>query len=136
MFIFVLYLTSVFLDNSGLENIFGEEVFSYKKFSPQKWKNAKVNRKEEEENEQMLKKIMECPGKRALNKLVADIAEFNKEEMDEKLKGNDQFNTVCWVWGLRNCHKDEPESPMDNDDPKNIFETEKHLKFLNRKYMI
>lgn len=131
----MLYHSSVFLDNSGLENIFGEQVFSYKKISPQKWKNAKVNRKEEEENEQILKKIAESPCKSALNKLVADISEFNKEEMDDKLRGKDQFNTVCWVWGINNCHKDNPESKMDNDDTENIFTTEKHLSFLNRKYI-
>ncbi|KRH91788.1 hypothetical protein M153_25157000146 [Pseudoloma neurophilia] len=133
---FLFYLVAIFADNSGLEKIFGQKIFSFKNISPVKWKNAKVNKKEEEENQKILDKIMAMPGKKALNQLVSDIKKFNKEEEQDKIDGKDKFNTVCWLWGMEKCHKDEPESKLDNDNPKNIFTTEKHFAFLNRKLQI
>lgn len=136
-FFYILYkIEFIVCDNTGFENILNQKVFSFKKYFQQKWKNAKVNRKEEEENEKTLKGIMEKPGKNALKNLVSDIEKYEKEELDDKIKGNDQFNTVCWIWGIENCHKERPDSKMDNDDAENIFNVEKHYDFLNRKFII
>lgn len=103
---------------------------------PDKWKNAKAERLEDEENEQILKKIMESPSKDTLKALVNDIEEYEKDELDNVKKGEDQFNTVCWLWNIRHCACDEPVERFDATNPDEQFSKEKHLNYLNRKYII
>lgn len=119
-----------------LQDMLDHDISSFKKKFPIRWKNAKINRKEDEENEEILQRLMQYPGKNVLNQLVADVEQLDREEHLQKVKGENQLNIVCWLYAIEKCHKDGNESRLDIDDPDNIFDIEKHRHFLTKKYAI